>query len=110
AARRGPWHGRHGDRGPVAPRRRAAGLVRGTRGGSVRRATAACIGHLRKDVAVLRTPVKMVTAALAAGAVLTACGGQVKLGAAALVGPARNSAATLSPPGADPNQGRPKDN
>ena len=45
---------------------------------------------------MLRTPVKMVAAALAAGAVLTACGGQVKLGAAALMSTDRISASTLS--------------
>jgi hypothetical protein len=45
---------------------------------------------------VLRTPVKMVAAALAAGAVLTACGGQVKLGAAAVMSTDRISASTLS--------------
>jgi hypothetical protein len=53
---------------------------------------------VRKDTAVLRTPVKMVAAALAAGAVLTACGSsaQVKLGAATLTSNGRISAATLS--------------
>ena len=45
---------------------------------------------------MLRTPVKMVAAALAAGAVLTACGGQVKLGAAAVMSTDRISASTLS--------------
>jgi hypothetical protein len=46
---------------------------------------------------VLRTPVKMVAAALAAGAVLTACGGgPVKLGAATLMNNDRISASTLS--------------
>lgn len=44
---------------------------------------------------MLRTPVKMVAAALAAGAVLTACG-PVKLGAAALMSNDRISASTLS--------------
>ena len=44
---------------------------------------------------MLRTPVKMVAAALAAGAVLTACG-PVKLGAAALMNNDRISASTLS--------------
>jgi len=52
---------------------------------------------VRKDTVVLRTPVKMVAAALAAGAVLTACGsGQVKLGAATLMTNDRISASTLS--------------
>ena len=45
---------------------------------------------------MLRTPVKMVAAALAAGAVLTACGGPGKLGAAAGMNNDRNSASTLS--------------
>lgn len=45
---------------------------------------------------MLRTPVKMVAAALAAGAVLTACGGPVKLGAAAVMNNDRISASTLS--------------
>ena len=45
---------------------------------------------------MLRTPVKMVAAALAAGAVLTACGGPVKLGAATLMNNDRISASTLS--------------
>jgi hypothetical protein len=44
---------------------------------------------------VLRTPVKMVAAALAAGVVLTACG-PVKLGAAAVMNSDRISASTLS--------------
>lgn len=45
---------------------------------------------------MLRTPVKMVAAALAAGAVLTACGGQVKMGAATLMTNGRITASTLS--------------
>jgi hypothetical protein len=45
---------------------------------------------------VLRTPAKMVAAALAAGAVLTACGGQVKMGAATLMTNDRITASTLS--------------
>lgn len=44
---------------------------------------------------MLRTPVKMVAAALAAGAVLTACG-PVKVGAAAVMSNDRISASTLS--------------
>ena len=45
---------------------------------------------------MLRTPVKMVAAALAAGAVLTACGGQVKMGAATLMTNDRITAPALS--------------
>ena len=53
---------------------------------------------------MLRTPVKMVAAALAAGAVLTACGGPVKLGAAAVMTNDRISASTLSAEVANLNQ------
>ena len=52
---------------------------------------------------MLRTPVKMVAAALAAGAVLTACG-PVKLGAAAVMTNERISTSTLSAEVANLNQ------
>jgi hypothetical protein len=53
---------------------------------------------------VLRTPVKMVAAALAAGVVLTACG-PVKLGAAAVMNNDRISASTLSAQVSNLNRG-----
>ncbi len=53
---------------------------------------------------MLRTPVKMVAAALAAGAVLTACG-PVKVGAAAVMSNDRISASTLSAQVSDLNKG-----